>query len=146
MNKVHLLGNLCRDNELRFSTENNAILRNSLAVRRNYKNKKGEYDTDFVNILFFGKRAEFVNEYTKKGSKILVHGSLQTRTYEVNGEKKYMTEVLVEEVEFVQPLEKKETKKELETEVIESKEDAFKDFGDNVQLDDLELTDEDLPF
>jgi len=146
MNKVHLLGNLCFDNKLKYTPSNKAVLRNSLAVRRNYKNKSGEYDTDFINVMFFDKRAEFVNEYTKKGAKILVHGSLQTRNYEVDGVKKTFTEVVADEVEFVQPLEKKETKKEIETEVIESKEDVFKDFGDNVQLDDLELTDEDLPF
>ena len=143
MNKVHLLGNLCRDNELRYSSSNNAVLSNSLAVRRNYKNKNGDYDTDFINILFFGKRAEFVNEYTKKGSKILVHGSLQTRTYEVKGEKKYITEVVVEEVEFMQPLEKKEEKPKMETEVVESTEDPFVEFGEENKE---ELENLDLPF
>lgn len=145
MNKVHLLGNLCRENELRFSSDNNAILRNSLAVRRNYKNKKGEYDTDFVNILFFGKRAEFVEKYTKKGSKILVHGSLQTRTYEVDNEKKYITEVMVEEVEFVQPIEKKEEQPKMETEEYDSTddEDPFADFGEEHKED---LNNLDLPF
>ncbi len=105
MNVVTLVGNLCRDNEVRYSSGENAtaILRNSLAVQRKFKNKEtGEYDSDFISIQAFGNNAEFINKYFKKGSKIGITGEIRTGSYiNKDGVKVYTTDVIVNNAEFV---------------------------------------------
>ena len=105
MNVVSLVGNLCRDNELRYSTGENAtaILRNTIAVQRKFKNKEnGQYESDFINIQVFGKTAEFVSQYFKKGDKIGVTGEIRTGSYtNKEGVKVYTTDVVVNNAEFV---------------------------------------------
>ena len=104
MNKVILVGRLVRDNDMRYSTGENAtaILRNSVAINRKFKNSEGNYDADFPSILAFGKTAEFINQWFHKGDMIGIEGRITTGSY-VNkeGNKVYTTEVTVENVEFV---------------------------------------------
>ena len=97
MNAVTLIGNLGRDNEVKFSQSGTAYLSQSLGVRRNFKNKQtGEYETDWVNLVFFGKTAENFANFTKKGSKVGIEGRLQSRNYEnQQGQRVYVTEVVV---------------------------------------------------
>lgn len=100
INKVVLSGNLCKDIELKTTSSGKVTLTNSIAVKRDFKNADGEYDSDFVNVVFWGNQAEYVDKYLSKGSKIGVVGRLQTRTYENNnGDKVFVTEVVVESVE-----------------------------------------------
>lgn len=100
INKVVLSGNLCKDIELKTTSSGKTTLTNSIAVKRDFKNADGEYDSDFVNVVFWGNQAEYVDKYLSKGSKIGVVGRLQTRTYENNnGDKVFVTEVVVESVE-----------------------------------------------
>lgn len=105
MNKCILVGRLTRDPETRYSQgENaNAITRFSIAVNRRFKNKDGIYDADFPNCVCYGKTAEFVNQYFKKGMAIGVVGRLTTGNYtNKDGVKVYTTDVVVEEAEFVE--------------------------------------------
>jgi len=96
MNKVILKGNLTRDPELKMSGET-TLTKFSLAVSR--KMKKDE--SDFINCVAFGKTAEFIANYFNKGSQILIVGRIQTGSYDdKEGNKKYTTDVVVEEVEF----------------------------------------------
>lgn len=100
INKVVLSGNLCKDIELKTTSSGKASLNNTIAVKRDFKNADGEYESDFVNAVFWGNQAEYVDKYLSKGSKIGVVGRLQTRTYENNnGDKVFVTEVVVESVE-----------------------------------------------
>ena len=100
INKVVLSGNLCKDVELKTTSSGKATLTNSIAIKRDFKNADGEYESDFVNLVFWGNQAEYVDKYLSKGSKIGVVGRLQTRTYENNnGDKVFVTEVVVESVE-----------------------------------------------
>jgi len=105
MNKVQIVGRLVRDPEIRYSTgENaNAIIRFTVAVNRRMKNQEGNYDADFISCIAFGKTAEFVGNYFHKGNAIGLVGRIQTGSY-VNkeGVKVYTTDVVVEEVEFVE--------------------------------------------
>ena len=97
MNKVLLIGNLTRDNELKAAGQTN-ILKNCLAVKREFKKD----ETDFVNIVAFGKTAELISKYTQKGSKLLVEGRIQVSSYDAqDGSKRYSTDVIVEKIEFV---------------------------------------------
>ena len=76
----------------------------SLAVRRNYKNQAGEYEADFIDCLVSGRQADNVANWTRKGSRVTVVGELKTRNYENNqGQRVYVTEVNVREVEFLDP-------------------------------------------
>lgn len=105
MNVVTLVGNLCRDNDVRYSSGENAtaILRNTIAVQRKFKNREtGAYDSDFINIQAFGNNAEFINKYFKKGSKIGITGEIRTGSYiNKDGAKVYTTDVIVNNAEFV---------------------------------------------
>ena len=76
----------------------------SLAVRRNYKNQAGEYEADFIECLVSGRQADNVANWTRKGSRVTVVGELKTRNYENNqGQRVYVTEVNVRDVEFLDP-------------------------------------------
>lgn len=102
MNKVILVGNLARDPEFTTTPSGVNVCRFTVAVSRAYANADGERETDFINCVAWRSTAEFVSKYFKKGSSVGVVGSIQTRSYEgQDGNKKYVTEVSVENVEFV---------------------------------------------
>lgn len=102
MNKVILVGNLTRDPELITTNNGISLCRFSLAVQRRFASSEGERDVDFINIVVWRGQADNCYKYLKKGSKAGVVGSLQTRSYDgTDGTKKYSTEVVAEEVEFL---------------------------------------------
>ena len=104
MNKVILMGRLTRDPEVRYTQGSNpmAIARYTLAVDRRIK-KENEQSADFIPCIAFGKSAEFVEKYLKKGTKMAVVGRIQTGSYtNQNGQKVYTTEIIVEEQEFAE--------------------------------------------
>lgn len=103
MNKVLLVGRLVRDPELKHLESNGKNLCNfTIAVNRNYTNSKGEKEADFIPVVVWGKFAETVSIYMKKGSLISVAGRLQIRNYDgKDGNKKYVTEVVGEEILFL---------------------------------------------
>lgn len=105
MNKCIFVGRLTRDPETRYSQGENAtaITRFSIAVNRRFKNHDGNYEADFPNCVCYGKTAEFVNQYFKKGMAIGIVGRLATGSYtNKDGVKVYTTDVVVEEAEFVE--------------------------------------------
>ncbi len=102
MNKAILMGRLTRDPETR-NTNGLAITRYTLAVDRRYKDENGETGADFLNIVAFGKAAEFADKYFRKGTKVLVNGRIQTGSYtNKDGNKVYTTDIVVEDQEFAE--------------------------------------------
>ncbi len=104
MNKVMLVGRLVRDPETRYTQgkESMAVCRFTLAANRKYA-REGEAQADFINIVAFGKTAEFISKYFVKGMAIGLSGRIQTRSYEDNGgQKRTAFEVICEECEFVE--------------------------------------------
>lgn len=102
MNRVVLVGRLTKDPELRSTSTGLSTVNFSVAVSKNFKNKDGKYDADFINCVAFRQTADFVSKYFKKGSMISLDGKIQTRNYDAqDGTKRYVTEVLVDNVEFV---------------------------------------------
>ena len=104
MNKVILSGRLTRDPETRYSqgAEPIAITRISVAVNRRFK-KEGEPDADFINCIAFGKTGEFISKYFTKGRMIGISGNIRTNSWtDQNGQKRYSTEVFIEEAEFLE--------------------------------------------
>jgi single-strand DNA-binding protein len=102
MNKVILVGNLTRDPELITTTNGVSLCRFSLAVQRRFAGQDGEREADFINIVVWRGQADNCYKYLKKGSKCGVVGSLQTRSYDAqDGTKRYSTDVVADEVEFL---------------------------------------------
>ncbi len=102
MNKILLVGRLTRDPEVRSTSTGTSIVNFTVAVSRNFKNKEGNYDADFLPCVAYRAQADFVSKYFKKGSLIGVEGRVQTRSYDAqDGSKRYVTEVVVENIEFV---------------------------------------------
>ena len=99
MNVVILTGRLTRDPELKFGQSGKAYSRFSLAVDRPFSRD----EVDFINCVAFGKTAELIGEYLRKGRKAGVTGRLQMNRYEVNGEKRTSYDVIVDNVEFLEP-------------------------------------------
>lgn len=134
MNKVILLGRLTKDPEIRYSAgaEQKAVARFALAVNRAFK-KEGEQSADFINIVAFGKNAEFAEKYFRKGQQILVEGRWQTGSFEKDGKKFYTNDCIVEHFDFA------DSKKDSETGVPAS------DSGDGF-MNIPEGLDEELPF
>ena len=114
LNFVGLIGRLTQDNELRTNTNGKSFLSNSIAVQRSFKNANGDYDTDFINVAFSGKTAEFVNEHFHKGDVISVIGNISVATKETENGKRTFTNVNVDNVAFV-PGAGKRTKQTAET-------------------------------
>ncbi|MGN0550286.1 MAG: single-stranded DNA-binding protein [Acutalibacteraceae bacterium] len=101
MNKVELMGRLTSDPELKTTPSNISVTSFSIAVERNYAKQDEARQTDFINIVCWRQRAEFVCKYFVKGQLIALVGSLQTRSYEdKNGNKRVATEVLAENIYF----------------------------------------------
>lgn len=101
MNKIIIKGRISTDIGIKFTQSNAKIAKFSVAVRRDFKNRQGEYDTDFFNCSAFGNTSEFLEKYFTKGQEILLIGRLQNRSWETDsGEKRYATDIIVENVEF----------------------------------------------
>ena len=102
INKVFLFGNLTRDPELRALPSGMNVASFSVATNRVYKDRDGkkQEQTDFHNVVVFGRQADTINQYLKKGSSVFVEGRMQTRSWEKDGKKNYRTEVIADRVQF----------------------------------------------
>lgn len=100
MNTVILMGRTTKDADIRVSQGKDpvTVARFTLAVDRRGK----DAETDFINMVAFGKTAEFVDKYIHKGTKIVIRGRIQTGSYEKDGKKVYTTDVIAEEIEFAE--------------------------------------------
>lgn len=104
MNKVFLIGNLTRDPELTETSGGVKICRFAIAVNRNFTGADGERKTDFFNCVAWRALAETVARYTRKGNKVAVSGTIETRTYEDSqGIKRNAIDIVAQDVEFLTP-------------------------------------------
>jgi single-strand DNA-binding protein len=97
MNLVTLIGRLTRDPELKYSQSGKAFCKFSIAVTREFNRD----EADFINCVAWDKRAETIAEYLRKGRRLALQGRLSVRSYEQNGETKWMTEVIVDKFDFI---------------------------------------------
>ena len=100
LNKVQLIGNLGKDPEIRFTPEGKQVAKFSMAVNRTFKNKEGDSieDTQWFNIEAWTGLAKVVEEHLKKGDRIYIEGRLKTESYDKDGETKYFTKVVVQQM------------------------------------------------
>ena len=146
MNRVCLNGRLTKDIDLRYTQNNVAVASFTLAVQRKFKNQNGDYESDFINCVAYKQTANLMNEYVRKGDLIGIEGRIQTRSYEnKDGKKVYITEVIVENIDFLSTnkIEKDPMAGEVKIEPVKQKlsDDVFSDFGNSI-----EITDEDIAF
>ena len=119
MNKANLVGRLTKDPELKFGAgSGTAVTKFTLAINRRFK-KEGQPEADFIPITCFGKQAEAVANYSAKGKLVSVVGSIQTSTYEKDGNRVYKTEVIADEVNFLEWVSKGEDSKRTSSNKIE---------------------------
>lgn len=118
MNVVVLIGRLVRDPEVRYTGDNKAIAKFSLAVNRMKKD-----EADFINCVAFGKTAEVVEKYVKKGSRISVRGKIQTGSYEKDGKKVYTTDVIIDDLQMLDS--KKESGEKIDEGFMEAAETSL---------------------
>lgn len=103
MNKVQLIGRLTKDPEVKLTPNQTKYCMFTLAVERRFKDANGQRQADFINCVAWRNTAEFIAKYFKKGARIAISGMIQTRNFETaEGEKKFITEVVAEEAEFVE--------------------------------------------
>ena len=156
MNKVLLVGRLTRDPELRTTPGGMAVTRFTIAVSQNFTNKNGERGADFINCSAWGRQADNISKYCRKGTLVSAEGRIRTGSYDAqDGTKRYTTEVVCDAVNFLST--KSGTSNDnmarvensfqddmissLPMETADLTEDPFKSFGEEITL-----SSDDLPF
>ena len=138
MNTVILIGRLTKDVETRYTDKELSVSNFNIAVKKDYKNINGEYESDFINCVVFGNGSEYLKKYANKGDLIAVNGRIQTRNYEdKEGNRKYITEVFANKVAVL--LNKKEHENEYKDSSIKTETNAIEGL-------DVKIEDSDLPF
>lgn len=134
MNRIEITGRLTKDGEYR-ETEKVKVYAGSIAIQRNFKNKDGNYDADFFNFKLFSP-SEKLLKYLKKGKSVAIAGRLQSRSYDdTDGNKKYITEIIVEHLELTGA---KETSQE-DAEIPQNTTTEYDTVNSDIQLDDSDL-------
>ena len=164
MNRVFLIGRLTRDPELRYTGNNTPVASFTVAVDRTFTNQSGEREADFIPVVIWRKQAENVKNYIGKGSQVAVEGRLQVRSYDdQNGQKRYVTEVVADNVQFLDTKASRENRQAGfdnnfassmnqgpaptpydfpavdEPKTTDVKSDPFADFGASIEINDDEL-------
>jgi single-strand DNA-binding protein len=103
LNKVMIIGNLGSDPEVRYSQNGAAVGNMTVATNDKWTDKQGQQQekTEWHRVVIFGKQAENCGKYLKKGRSVYVEGSLQTRSWDDNGQKRYTTEIVAKNVQFI---------------------------------------------
>ena len=143
MNKVILMGRLVRDTETRYSDgeEHLAVARYTLAVNRRFKKD----EADFINCVAFGKTGEFAEKYFKKGQMVAIVGRLQVRSWDKDGERRWTTEVIVEEQYFAESKAAAEQSRPVAASNKPAKQMGLADSPGFYPIDES-IEDDDLPF
>lgn len=103
LNQCNFIGRTGQEIELKYTTSGTAVVNVSLAVSEKFKDKAGnrQEKTEWLKLVAWGKTAEIMGQYVKKGDLIHVTGKLQTRSYEQNGEKKYVSEIVISQMQML---------------------------------------------
>ena len=142
LNKVTLIGNITKDIELKSLPSGIKVASFGLATNRTWKDKEGnkQEQAEFHNIIAFGKQAETISQYCGKGDQLFIEGRLQTRSWDKeDGTKAYRTEIVLENFQFGNKIEKKETQAPQQIDEERPNEDV-------IDLDGRVLNPDDIPF
>ena len=145
MNKAILIGRTTKEIELRYTQSNTPVATTTLAVNRP-KQKDKEQEADFINLVIWGKQAENCKNYVNKGNQIAIVGRIQTRSYDDDkGNKRYVTEVVAENVQFLENKKDGQAQKQVSEQVVQPK-DPFAEMGAQVEQEAFAYDSDDLPF
>lgn len=139
MNKAILVGRLTRDPELKTTANGVNVCTFTIAVNRRFKNAEGNYDADFISCVAWRQQAEFLAKYFAKGRMVGIVGSIQTRNYERDGQRVYVTEVAVDEINFVESRQNQDSENTFS-------QPSMPDFSSNDGFMPMPAADDDLPF
>ena len=149
MNRVELIGRLTRDPELRYTGNNIPNARFTLAVNRTFQSQSGEQGTDFINIVVWNKQAENVKRYMTKGSLVAVTGRIQTGSYEKDGRTIYTTDVVADNVQFLETKAQSANRDNVSISDFETgdssntgsdmSDEVFANFGDSIEISDDDI-------
>ncbi len=151
MNKVCLIGRITRDPELRYTSSNIPTVRFTLAVNRTFTSQNGEREADFINVVVWRNQAENVKKYVGKGSLVAVEGRIQTGSYEKDGQKIYTTDVVADNVQFLESKAQSQNRSEEMTpadfanessnvsQTTDMSEEVFADFGNSIEISDDDI-------
>jgi single-strand DNA-binding protein len=148
LNKALLYGNLTRDPELRALPSGQQVATFGLATNRSFRNKEGQQQeqTEFHNIVAFGRTAEVMGQYLKKGRPVFVEGRIQTRSWEAEGQKKYRTEIVVDNFQFGPQAGGDRDGGGRQAPAAEDQSQQQDTGSDSIQYPDDEINPEDIPF
>ena len=150
LNKVTLYGNLTRDPELKALPGGQQVASFGLATNRTFKNKEGQQQeqSEFHNIVAFGRTAEVMGQYLKKGRPAYIEGRIQTRSWDKDGVKQYRTEIVVDTFQFGPQAQGERSgggaPSARQAQASEQEAPAFG--GEAIQYPDEEINPEDIPF
>ena len=135
LNKAILIGNLTRDPELKALPSGIKVANFSIATNRTYKDKDGnkKEEVEFHNLVAFGKQAEVIEQWCKKGSQLMVEGRLSTKTWESDGKKMYKTEIIVDNFQFGNKAKETSTLTEQEKEDLKAIKQSHSNESDTVE-------------
>ena len=150
MNKVCLIGRITKDPELRYTSSNIPSVRFTLAVNRTFSNQNGEREADFINVVVWRNQAENVKKYVTKGNLVAVEGRIQTGSYEKDGQRIYTTDVVADNVQFLEPKGQSQNNENNVTPAdfasapsdaptTDTSEEVFADFGDSIEISDDDI-------
>ena len=140
MNKTMLSGRICSEIELKNTPSGVSVCSFRIAVNRRFKNAEGNYEADFISCVAWRSNADFISKYFKKGEPIELVGSIQTRSYDKDGQKAFVTEVVVDESGFVIGNKKEDSNNST------SQANTFPSFSDADGFVNVVDDDDDLPF
>lgn len=153
LNKAIIIGNLTRDPETKALPSGIKVTTLGVATNRVWKDKSGakQESTDYHNVVVFGRQAETVSQYLKKGSSLLVEGRLQTRAWDgTDGQKRYRTEIVADRIQFGQRSGGQSNNQNSNSGAqskVESQEDSSKDIpSDTIEYPQDEINPDDIPF
>lgn len=147
LNRVVLVGRLTKDPEFRTTQSGVDVATFTLAVNRNFKDKNGEQQADFINCVVFRKQAENVNNYLNKGSLAGVDGRLQSRSYENNeGRRVFVTEVVCDSVQFLEPKNTQSSNNNQSNNQVQQREKALQSENPFNNSNNFDMDTDDLPF
>lgn len=144
LNRIVITGRMVKDVDLRYTQNGKAVGNVTVAVNRPFKNQNGENEADFINTVVWGKQAENLANYMRKGSQVGMDGRIQSRTYEnQQGQTVYVTELVADNVQF---LESKGNTSEKPNN--QQKVDTYNQEVKNLQKEgeQINIQDSDLPF
>ena len=154
MNKVILTGRFTKDPESRMGANSLEVSRFSLACSSDFVSKSGERETEFINCVAFGKTAQTINKFCKKGQQVCVTGRIRNSSYDAqDGTKRYTTDIVIDQLEFLGSKQGNgdntsntdasfdNTSVSNDIETTDISEDPYKDFGE-----EFTLSNDDLPF